>query len=112
MRKREGLIPGIEKSKKISKTAKKRRNRKEANSLTANLKDLESTLPSQEDGAERDTTDRAKYLASSTSNAKRRGRVVAQEMDRFRKVLAQEDFRRDPFASIRQHLQQNLKTLE
>lgn len=98
---------------RISRSARKRQNRKAAGSLAASFHDLEQVLDQHAplpQNAEQLQQQRAKRNHKVKSSQKAKEALVKAETLRFNQVSGLRAFRADPLAAIKQHLSQTLET--
>jgi ribosome biogenesis protein SLX9 len=93
---------------RISKSSVRRQKRKQKQQLTSNLSDLLGSLP-----VETVANDNNGFVAPKpidpSANAKKREKVVKEEISRFNQVLAQKAFRQSPFEALRGFIGKNIE---
>jgi hypothetical protein len=95
---------------KISKSTARRTKRKARSNLKGNLGDLLDSLPEQSFAS--GYIEPVKMPINPKTSSKNNEKVVRQEKERFRKILAEKAFRASPFSTLKNFISSNIEKKE
>lgn len=93
----------------ISKSAQRRRNRKQKSNLQGNIGDLLSTLPEVEELKQQAFVAKPVRPLNPKASSKSHKKVLGNEIDRFNKVVNDATYRSNPFDTLKTYISQKIE---
>uniref|UniRef100_A0A060SY91 Ribosome biogenesis protein SLX9 n=1 Tax=Blastobotrys adeninivorans TaxID=409370 RepID=A0A060SY91_BLAAD len=93
----------------ISKSAQRRRNRKQKSNLQGNIGDLLLTLPEVEELKQQAFVAKPVRPLNPKASSKSHKKVVSNEIDRFNKVVNDSSYRSNPFDTLKAYISQKIE---